>query len=82
VRDIAHYAAAKGDHLAALMALAHETAQLNHPDLPAAEQLESLRFYLHAIVDEGIDAEALRWPSPRRLILRVPRYVDLYREAR
>jgi hypothetical protein len=53
-------------------------AELASPGLPAAELIEFWRGFLHRIVDDSADAEALRHPSANRLILRVPRYAELY----
>lgn len=39
-----------------------------------AERLELLRAHLHQTVDKAIDAEAVRHPSPRRLIFRARHY--------
>lgn len=50
---------------------------IDHPALPAAESLELLRATLHREIDDAVDLEALRHPSARRIIARVPRYRDL-----
>lgn len=65
----------------ALEATAKDTAALASPDTPAAELLELLRLQLHRQIDEAIDEEALRHPSPTRCIARTPRFADLAAEV-
>lgn len=61
--------------------IARDAASLATADTPAAELLELLRLMLHRHVDDAIDNEAVRHPSPRRLIVRSPRYADLLAEV-
>jgi len=65
----------------AIAEVAHDAAALAGPGAPAAELLELLRLQLHRQIDKVIDEEALRHPSPRRLIARTPRYADLLAEV-
>lgn len=66
---------------AAIRDLAHQAALIGSDHTEAAETLESARYVLHRLVDQAVDDEALRWPSPPRPIARIPRYLDLYAES-
>lgn len=43
----------------------------------AHELLELARVLLHRQIDDQVDDEARRWPSPRRVIARARRYAEL-----
>jgi hypothetical protein len=60
---------------------ARDVASRTPADMPAAEALEVLRAWLHLLVDETVDGEALRHPSADRLIVRMPRYADLIHDG-
>lgn len=62
-----------------LATIAKRAAAKHAPGLDAAELLELLRLQLHREIDDVIDDEALRHPSPHRCIARTPRYVELQR---
>ena len=57
--------------------MARDAAAMADSGLPAAELLELLRLQLHRQIDDAIDTEALRHPSPLRCIARTPRYIEL-----
>ncbi|MDL4815487.1 hypothetical protein [Actinomadura opuntiae] len=59
--------------LAALVQQA-AVAEVGGDPADLAERLELLRAHLHQEVDKAIDAEAVRHPSPRRLIFRARHY--------
>ncbi|MGW3365964.1 hypothetical protein ACWDOR_23825 [Streptosporangium canum] len=57
-----------------IIARARAAAALADTPADALENLEMLRAVLHTEVDRAVDAEALRRPSPNRIIFRAPRY--------
>ncbi|MFB4300631.1 hypothetical protein [Actinomadura sp. NTSP31] len=70
------YGAALARFAVELTAVIRQTAIAEVGGDPAdtAERLELLRVHLHREIDDAIDAEAVRHPSPRRLIFRATRY--------
>jgi hypothetical protein len=68
----------KRDYDAALNAVVSDAAGMPAEEIPGS--LELLRLTLHRQLDDAIDREALRHPSPRRLIGRTPRWHELFAE--
>lgn len=71
------YAQAEALARQALTTIAQQTAAMASPGVTAAEYLELLRLWLHRRIDDVIDEEALRHPSPHRCIARAARYSEL-----
>jgi hypothetical protein len=68
----------KRDYDTALNEMVSASAGEPVDEIPGA--LELMRLTLHRQLDDAIDREALRHPSPRKLIGRTPRWAEMHAE--